>query len=350
MNVPESGTLQQRDFNTLPQTNMWAFLQTTSWRMGNNLAEKCFQTRKDIGRFVNTPFVARDMFKIVDALDQGPLLNFWGMSYGTVLGQVAASLFPDRVGRVFFDGNKKADDYAADIGLAGLEDAERAVAHILDECVQAGKELCSLADFHGENTTGKSLFDAFSKVIEKGLTGSKDANFSALGIKGQIVVDLKDPADYQRIVKRIEGLLTNNAAALNALSTRGKPSGDKPSWNRGGAAIRPGISCGDSSFRVDTPEDLYSMYQAHRAAASFSESTLSHRFACANWKFTAAEQIDLNKLRNVKTNSPILLANGRYDPVTSLRSAWEISARFRGSRVIVHEGAGVSDSSLWTFL
>ncbi|CAJ0548609.1 Ff.00g022220.m01.CDS01 [Fusarium sp. VM40] len=339
-NVPESGTLQQRDFNTLPQTDMWEFLQTTSWRAGSILAEKCFQTRKDIGRFVNTPFVARDMFKIVDALDQGPLLNFWGMSYGTVLGQVAVSLFPDRVGRVFFDGNKKADDYAADIGLAGLEDAERAVAHILDECVKGGKKLCSLADFHGENTTGKSLFDAFSQVIEKGLTGSKDPNLSALGIKGQIIVDLKDPANYQRIVKRIEGLLSNNAAALKALATRGAPSGKMPCWNRGGAAIRPGISCGDSSFRVDTPEDLYSMYQAHRAAASFSESTLSHRFACANWKFTAAEQIDLNKLRNVKTNFPILLANGRYDPVTSLRSAWEISARFPGSRVIVHEGAG----------
>ncbi|KAM0197786.1 hypothetical protein ACHAPI_004515 [Fusarium lateritium] len=335
---------QRRDFNTLPQTNMWAFLQTTSWRAGKNLAEKCFQARQDIGRFVNTPFVARDMFRIVDALDQGPLLNFWGTSYGTVLGQVAVSLFPDRVGRVFFDGNKKADDYAADIGLGGLEDAERAVAHILDECVKSGKELCSLADFHGKNTTGKSLFDAFSEVIERGIASPKDANFSALSIKGQLIVGLGDPANYRRIIKRIEGLLSNNATTLKALAIRGQnqPSAAIPSWNRGGASIRPGISCGDSSFRVEHPEDLYSMYQAHRMAASFSESTLSNRFACANWKFTAAEQIDLNKLRNVKTSSPILLANGRYDPVTSLRSAWEISARFRESRVVVHEGAGAS--------
>ncbi|KAM0248359.1 hypothetical protein ACHAP5_003533 [Fusarium lateritium] len=341
-NVKKSETHQRRDFNTLPQTNMWAYLQTTSWRMGKDFAEKCFQTRQDIGRFVNTPFVARDMFKIVDALDQGPLLNFWGTSYGTVLGQVAVSLFPDRVGRVFLDGNKKADDYAADIGLGGLEDAERAVAHILDECVKSGKELCSLADFLGKNTTGKSLFDAFSEVIERGITQPKDSNSSALGIKGQLIVGLGDPANYRRIIKRIEGLLSNNATALKALAIRGQsqPSAAMPSWNRGGASIRSGISCGDSAFRVENPEDLYSMYQAHRLASSFSESTLSHRFACASWKFAAAEQIDLNKLRNVKTNAPILLANGRYDPVTSLRSAWEISARFRGSRVVVHEGAG----------
>ncbi|KAG6278704.1 hypothetical protein E4U46_000817, partial [Claviceps purpurea] len=39
-------------------------------------------------------------------------LQYLGFSYGTVLGNYVASLFPERVGRVVLDGVCNADDYS----------------------------------------------------------------------------------------------------------------------------------------------------------------------------------------------------------------------------------------------
>ncbi|KAJ4246059.1 hypothetical protein NW762_013804 [Fusarium torreyae] len=265
---------------------------------------------------------------IVNALDQGPQLNFWGVSYGTVLGQVAASMFPDRIGRMLLDGNLRADDYATTQWLTSF----------------AGAELCPLADYHGRNTSGKSLmrsFDEKFQSLRNESPGGLNATESELRLtnahllKASIMTELYVPQAYPSIASRIEGLFMGNETAM-------LPP-DEGSLNTGWNVLDdvfPGIACSDTSFRAEDPDDQFSMYQAHISQGSFAETTFPSRFQCAQWKFAAAEQIDLNKLRDLKTSSPILVVNSRYDPITSLSGAWEMSSQLRGSRVVVHQGVG----------
>jgi pimeloyl-ACP methyl ester carboxylesterase len=56
------------------------------------------------GKYTNSIQVAADMDAIRKDLGQATL-NFWGLSYGGVLGHTYAVLFPDRVGRVILDGS-----------------------------------------------------------------------------------------------------------------------------------------------------------------------------------------------------------------------------------------------------
>lgn len=49
------------------------------WANTGAFASRCGEAGKDIGEFVGTAFVARDMMQIVDALDEDGLLRFWGM-------------------------------------------------------------------------------------------------------------------------------------------------------------------------------------------------------------------------------------------------------------------------------
>jgi len=53
---------------------------------------------------MNTPNVVRDM-NLIRNLTGYDVFNYWGYSYGTVLGTMYAQMFPERVGRMIIDGN-----------------------------------------------------------------------------------------------------------------------------------------------------------------------------------------------------------------------------------------------------
>jgi len=46
--------------------------------MGEGLANLCAENLGNIGGLVGTAFVARDMMRVVDALDEDSLLRYWG--------------------------------------------------------------------------------------------------------------------------------------------------------------------------------------------------------------------------------------------------------------------------------
>lgn len=67
-------------------------------------ADACGANGGDLLSHLKTTDVAKDMEDIRHALHQREL-NYYGFSYGTYLGQVYATLFPERVRRMVFDSN-----------------------------------------------------------------------------------------------------------------------------------------------------------------------------------------------------------------------------------------------------
>jgi len=47
------------------------------WAQGKVLADTCNENLKEVGSLVGTAFTARDTMQIIDALDQGPLFNYY---------------------------------------------------------------------------------------------------------------------------------------------------------------------------------------------------------------------------------------------------------------------------------
>jgi hypothetical protein len=89
------------------------------------------------------------------------------------------------------------------------------------------------------------------------------------------------------------------------------------------------IGCSDTANLVDKPEDVYSVICAQAAGGSWSDVFVPQIWVCAQWPFKAKEQFS-GPYASIKTQNPILLANGKYDSITPVSGAWEVSANLEG--------------------
>lgn len=126
------------------------------------------------GKYMNTPQTAADMNSILDALGQDNLA-YWGFSYGTLLGQTYASLFPNRTGRVILDGVVNQHLwYDEPIRDETFKDTDHVLWGFYEECLKASTNcpLASVAD------TPEELHDmvlAFSESLKPRSLQSKSS-------------------------------------------------------------------------------------------------------------------------------------------------------------------------------
>lgn len=76
--------------------------------VARGLGRQCAQSPDGPGPQINTANTARDMDRIRRALGE-PKISYFGVSYGTYLGAVYASLFPERTDRVILDSSVGPD-------------------------------------------------------------------------------------------------------------------------------------------------------------------------------------------------------------------------------------------------
>ena len=145
------------------------------WALAEGLGQLCADTDHgvwpdgtDIRRYVSTLQVAYDMLNLTEVIEkervqattedhtQGafqhalkretkPLLNYWGYSYGSYLGNTFASKFPERIGRMIVDGVVDAPDYVATSWRSNLQDNNALWVKFSQWCFEAGTA-CSLYD------------------------------------------------------------------------------------------------------------------------------------------------------------------------------------------------------------
>jgi len=88
-------------------------------------AQQCASAAGDKLRYFTTANTARDLDRIRQSLGEQKI-SYWGQSYGTYLGTVFESLFPDRADKVILEGNVDPTQvWAASAGTWGKGMADR---------------------------------------------------------------------------------------------------------------------------------------------------------------------------------------------------------------------------------
>jgi pimeloyl-ACP methyl ester carboxylesterase len=111
------------------------------------------QKLSDDVNYVNTPAVARDMLHFTELVAESrgenkdeAKLNFFGVSYGSILGTTFAQLFPDRVGRMVIDGVMDPSDYYDGAWTKSVNQADDAVRAFASQCFDAGTKCLFFAN------------------------------------------------------------------------------------------------------------------------------------------------------------------------------------------------------------
>lgn len=348
--------VKRAEYNfTIPQDDMYAILENKAWHDGGLYAEECANTpgNADIGPYLSTTFVARDMLKIIDALGEDQL-QYWGISYGTVLGQTFAGMFPDRVKRIVLDSTVRFDDYHAGQWITANRDTERALLNFFTECINVGPELCPIANFTGPDATAEDLHEAYAMVFQELLDSPilmpsnyvpppwwQPGGISVYQLlKYSTLAAVYRPRQFGELYVYVEIALRRDWDQWFNLMIPPSTNTTTPEipWNLGINAFH-GITCLDGAFRAERPEDMYSWALAQASAGTFSDTFAPQVWPCAQWKFEPKERYT-GPFTAINTSHTILFVNGNHDPITPLSGAYEASANFPGSRLVVQNGHG----------
>ncbi|KAH8669000.1 Alpha/Beta hydrolase protein [Xylariales sp. PMI_506] len=316
--------------------------ETFAWT--HSYVQACLDNMGEHGSYVNTPQTAADMNSILDAVGQQDLV-YWGFSYGTILGQTYATLFPERSKRVIIDGvANNFDWYGSPLDEEELFDTENVLTGFFDECIKAGKNcsLSALAETKEELqdkvlSLANALYDEpMSVYVNKTVWGLltqdhilSDAIFSAL----------YKPANWYNLADRLAKLLQGNATDFFVAYARKEPlTADTEPYDTSAFVVNNDGTTGPDYFPQDRESLLNDMLVPYANTSLFAPS--------ATWLYYLKQQWVLPKThsyvqkRGVKTAHPLLILSTTYDPVCPLISARTANSAFEGSQIVELKGYG----------
>ena len=342
-----------------------------------------------VGRFVSTAVVVRDMVEIIerhgewrskearrllgrskrDAATEAATaravwipgeekLQYWGFSYGTIVGQTFASMYPSRVGRLVLDGVVDAEDYMAMGWSTNLWDIDKITANFTQTCVAAGAERCPIAQWapgDGEKLLAE-LHQRLEALKQNPLTilvGDDPTLVSHSTVVELLFVEWYNGfAGFRRAAELLWELTHGNTtlfATLRAPYSCARPGAFAHDVGGAAAAIR----CTDGAPLLDQSKAAYRAHLARLRAQSplFADTWARIPLAChgyrvrPKWRFAGpfganvtatASAGDSNEIET----APILFVSQTLDPVTPLRNAVAAARRFPGSQLLEAQGVG----------
>ncbi|KAI0723376.1 alpha/beta-hydrolase [Earliella scabrosa] len=295
-------------------------------------------------RYMGTSATVRDMVSIADALD-GPdsPINYFGISYGTMLGAWFINMFPERVGRVILDGVLDPVFIATqELSLAwpahSYMDADRVYEGFITACALAGPEGCAIAS-EGD---GPLQIDAKWQALLNTAYDLARANTSFPLTSGVIRSSYIFPS---MLLPSFWESLANTWYPQLMEFLQGNSSQGLPAGPLDGAGTPPtevysvtAILCADS---VD-PNPLTNMTTIFNAVINAAQTT-SHLFS-AIWSFSRVGPCAFWPARSLERyqgpfNKPlankILIASNTYDNDTPLSGAQRLTGLLGGDASLV---------------
>ncbi|QRV92088.1 Abhydrolase domain-containing protein [Ceratobasidium sp. AG-Ba] len=340
------------------QTNVDEFMELAipAGRVLQGLKEKCqHQTRTTLS-YVGTTATVRDLVSIHDAIEEPEAkLNFWGFSYGTLIGQYFVNMFPERVGRVALEGVVDPEYWA---NKPPHESWSITATHI-DEMLEkfaiacSKSSSCCLAENRESDT---EILAQLQNLITSAYEYKKGNGTSTLissgAIRHAILRDLPYPSQWRGLARQLckihDQLGQDKTSLLNQFApqdflrhslpnSRAKMPHDEPPHYSFQA-----ITCADAadSVGVNTTTVFQELARvAAQISPKFGPAWGEGGLYCHEWPYRAVERYSGPWNVSFPNSEPLLIIGSALDSVTPFKSAEKVARLFGEKAVLVKQEA-----------
>ncbi|KAK4195980.1 Alpha/Beta hydrolase protein [Triangularia verruculosa] len=321
------------------------------WASGLKYSEACKQAMGEHGEYINTPQTAAEMNSILNALGQRDMY-YWGFSYGTLLGQTYATMYPERSKRIVVDGVvNQFQWYTSFTYPESTVDANNVFHGFLDECIKAGNKSCPLAQLaETKEELSEKLISSISALKEEPASVYVDSTLVGLVRFRDVWYNtvfraLYSPGRWSHLAATLAPLLRGNATAffLEHMVSSGMGPSDSTSvgdYDEGDARILIRLNDGVSG-PARSPATRAELIRVVLAATN--NTMFGHKEwngYCVKQSWAIPHTHSYVPTRGVRTAHPLLILSSTFDPVTPLISARLANDAFVGSRLVEVRGYG----------
>ncbi|KAK0202252.1 TAP-like protein-domain-containing protein [Desarmillaria ectypa] len=332
----------------LANPNHWSVIVNTTsdhiphlWASAQVIAELSKERDNGILNYISTDNVARDMLRISEAAGQEKL-QYWGFSYGTVLGSTFAAMFPDEVERIVLDGVLDMDGYYSGDLRNELADTDKDMQSFFDGCVAAGPDACAFYAPTAQEISNNlnSLYDSLLTQPVPVVTPSFYGIVDYAVLRTAVRFSLYQPyALFSTLAEGLADLAAGNGSIIYGIQAQ--TSGDTSSVYDHSFDAEIAISCSDAVENTDSVADLFAYWDSIKGLSSFADILFAQRISCSGWKFHREGRFTGPITGN--TSYPILFIGNTADPVTPLSAAKKTSSAFPSSVVLTQHASGASN-------
>ncbi|KAF9075654.1 Alpha/Beta hydrolase protein [Rhodocollybia butyracea] len=186
-------------------------------------AELC-QNIGDRLRYMGTTTVVKDMDFITKVLDgDDAKINYWGESYGSIIGAYLVNMLPKRAGYVVIDGIVDPVSWSNEpthtLPAKWLGYAEKTYETFLQNCTKAGPTLCPLAKYEDEPWKNIELrfeefFDATAARPISVPLGNRPGVLTSGAARGYLETFMYNPQRWSEAAKVYSAAFAGDATLL----------------------------------------------------------------------------------------------------------------------------------------
>ncbi|KAH7144139.1 proteinase [Dactylonectria estremocensis] len=293
------------------------------------------------------------------------MIQYWGMSYGTLIGSTFAAMHPNRIGRMVIDGVVDPADHYAGTWLTQLQDSDKIISKFCEYCFQAGPDKCHLytgssgADVEARLTT----ILLHLKISPIAMPPSRPDDGPAfitygdahLALLSAMYFPFAVAEDFFDLLVAIEGRNTSSPTLLRVVATKQgtlnkagcEPKGSHPEERApyvSGFGSFQAISCMDSGGASNLTRESFNEYLAVIEAQGrwISPSWARNKLSCLGHTLKPVWNLGLSfgQQEWANTSHPLLIVSNTHDTVTPLRNARRVSTLFPGSVVLQQDSQG----------
>ncbi|KAJ6604115.1 hypothetical protein DFH09DRAFT_1441973 [Mycena vulgaris] len=314
------------------------------WQLMGQLAAA--RNNGDYLRHMTTDNIARDMLRITEAFGYEKL-QYWGISYGSVLGATFASLFPDKVGRLIIDGVLDMDAYYSANLTPQMADTDKTLQTFFDGCAAAGP---ADSAFHAPSASAisRNLAALTASIREQPLAVVTPASHGIVDfvfLRNAVLNALYGPCDaFASLAHGLADLAAGNATTLYAQSAvptfECACNASAVPFHLNNLEAYMAVACGDATPVEDSIPQLQRYYEDGLKVSSFADLLSSTRVLCSGWKIHREGRFR-GPVGARNTSFPLLVVGNTLDPVTPLAGAVKTANSFPGSALLTQDSIGV---------